>query len=141
MTEAKANSETATASILPPAWPITRVKAACAAEGPSGTPLVRMASAVTEQTKMVSQNTSKMPQKPCSTGLSAPLQAWAIEALPRPASWVKIPRAMPTRMETKKPEAPPATTELGEKAPLKICAKALGMFCRKVSKITPQPTR
>ena len=36
---------------------------------------------------------------------------------------------------------PFTAAEAGEKAPLTICARASGMFCRKVSKTTPQPRR
>lgn len=115
MTDAKANSEIATESIFSPVSPITMRKAACAEEGESGTPLMRMATAVTVQTKMVSQNTSKIPQKPCSTGLLASLHACAIDALPNPASWVNIPREIPTRIAVKNPAAAP-TVPLGENA-------------------------
>ena len=76
MTEAKANrGGNGNVSILPPPVPRQSRKASCAAEGESGTPLARMTRAVMEQTRMVSQNTSKIPQNPCSTGLLAPLHA------------------------------------------------------------------
>ena len=114
MTDAKANSAMAIDSIFPPVSPITSTNACCAAAPQGTTPLAKIASAVTVQTKMVSQKTSSIPQNPCSTGLVAPLHACAIEALPSPASWVKIPRAIPTRIEVNSPTLVPATPATGE---------------------------
>ena len=132
MTDAKANSAMAIDSIFPPVSPITSTNACCAAAPQGTTPLAKIASAVTVQTKMVSQKTSSIPQNPCSTGLVAPLHACAIEALPSPASWVKIPRAIPTRIEVNSPTLVPATPATGEaNASVKISLIACGRFCRK----------
>lgn len=68
ITEAKANSAIDRDKNCPPALPITKTKASLAESGEKGTPLHKMARAVAVQTSRVSQNTSKIPQNPCSTG-------------------------------------------------------------------------
>lgn len=72
MTVDMANSISATAAISRPAWPSALSKELMARTEPWSPvchwPVERMTSAVKLQTMMVSINTSKMPQKPCSTG-------------------------------------------------------------------------
>ncbi len=84
----------------------------------------RTVRAVRVQITMVSINTSKIPKKPCLTGLVSLVAAWAIGAEPRPASLEKQPRAMPFVMEVEivMPNAPPKAAS-ALKAPLKIMPK------------------
>ena len=97
---------------------------------------LRTVSAVRLQITMVSMNTSKMPKKPCLTGLVSLVAAWAIGAEPRPASLKKQPRAMPLVMEVEivMPNAPPSAAS-ALKAPLKIMPKTWPMWLM-LAKIT-----
>ena len=69
--------------------------------------------------------TSIAPHIPCLIGWSVWLVAWAMGAVPRPASFEKIPLASPHLIEIKIPEpvAPPAKA-FGLKAPIIISLKA-----------------
>lgn len=75
----------------------------------------------------VSRNTSKIPKRPCVAGFFSSLQAWAIDAEPMPASFVKTPRASPslTDFDNKKPRRPPPAA-LKLKADEKIVLNAEG---------------
>ena len=66
-------------------------------------------SPVIEQIIIVSINVPIMAIVPCLTGLFVIADAWAIGALPKPASFEKIPRATPNRMaaQTAAPAKPP----------------------------------
>ena len=67
-----------------------------AAEEPAvQVPVTRITKPVMLQTMMVSMKTSSMPMEACTSGVSAVEAAWAMGAVPRPASLEKIPRAMP----------------------------------------------
>ena len=67
-----------------------------AAEEPADqVPVTRITKPVMLQTMMVSMKTSSMPMEACTSGVSAVEAAWAMGAVPRPASLEKIPRAMP----------------------------------------------
>ncbi|MNJ65046.1 hypothetical protein D3C77_610380 [compost metagenome] len=86
-------------SSAPPKPGIADSKAAADSAAPL-TPLVHtpeqmMARPVIEQTMMVSMNVPSMPIRPERTALSVVPAAWAMPAVPRPASLEKIPRATP----------------------------------------------
>ena len=66
---------------------------------------------------IVSANTSKIPKSPCFTGLSVSAQAWAIEPVPRPASFEKIPRDTPFWRATNIAPTIPPVTACGLNAP------------------------
>ena len=66
-----------------------------AAEPAVQVPVTRITKPVMLQTMMVSMKTSSMPMEACTSGVSAVEAAWAMGAVPRPASLEKIPRAMP----------------------------------------------
>ena len=78
------------------------------------------------QITMVSMNTSKMPYRACFTGSGSEVVAWAMGAVPRPASLEKMPRFIPQLItRNTEPTAPPVTP-LGVKAPTKISWNTLG---------------
>ncbi len=83
------------------------------------------ARAVREHITMVSTKTSNMPYIPCFTGSVSLVAAWAIGAVPRPASLEKIPRPAPYFIDWTMvmPNAPPITLD-GENAPLKMAVNA-----------------
>lgn len=89
-------------------FPYVETKPLMVSSAPASTPywmavpLHRMVRAVKVQIKMVSVNTSKIPNSPCCTGLSVSAQACAIEPVPSPASFEKMPLAMPRFMLVKK---------------------------------------
>ena len=58
-------------------------------------PETTIASPVIEQTTIVSKNVPIMPIRPLRTGLAVTPAAWAMPAVPRPASFEKMPRATP----------------------------------------------
>ena len=78
---------------------------------------------------MVSMNTSKMPYRPCRTGLVSLEAAWAMGAEPRPASLEKTPRFTPQVMVCMMvmPLMPP-TAAVGLKAPWKMEANTEPML-------------
>ena len=75
--------------------PLIVSSAPAASPYPTGTPLQRITNAVRVQITIVSTNTSKIPKKPCFTGFLVSAQACAIDPVPRPASFEKIPRDTP----------------------------------------------
>ena len=87
-------------------------------------PAQRITSAVMVQITMVSRKTSMTPISPCSAGWSTCAAAWAMDAVPMPASLVKTPREMPMRKTAKK-------AAFGWNAPSKIARKAPGMASRR----------
>ena len=75
---------------------------------------------------IVSMNVPSIDTRPCSTGSFDFAAAAAIGALPRPASFEKIPRAIPFCMATMMaPRVPPAAA-LRPNAPSMISLKAPG---------------
>ena len=69
--------------------------------------------------------TSIAPHIPCLIGWSVWLVAWAMGAVPRPASFEKIPLASPHLIEIKIPEpAAPLAKDFGLKAQIIISFKA-----------------
>ena len=84
---------------------------------PTGIPLHRITIAVSVQIRIVSVNTSKIPNIPCFTGSPVSAHAWAMEPVPRPASLEKIPRATPFFILRKKLPTIPPVTEAGWNAP------------------------
>ena len=72
-------------------------------------------------------NTSSMPMEACTRGLSAVEAAWAMGAVPRPASLEKTPRATPMRMAsmTEDPTKPPVAA-VGVKASVTTQTKTDG---------------
>ncbi|MNN82000.1 hypothetical protein D3C81_1988850 [compost metagenome] len=79
-------------------------------------------------TTMVSMKVPSMPIRPERTELWVVPAAWAMPAVPRPASLEKMPRATPKRIAaiTAAPAKPPLAAA-GLKAWWKISAKASGM--------------
>ena len=61
-------------------------------------PVRIITNAVMVQTMMVSMKVPSMPIMPCCTGSLVCAAAWAMGALPRPASLEKMPRATPKRI-------------------------------------------
>ncbi len=90
-------------------------------------PVATMAKPVTEHTTMVSIKVPSMAMLPWRAGWSVCAEAWAMGALPRPASLEKMPRAMPKRIAsfTAAPAKPPAAA-VPVKASLKHRAMAAG---------------
>ena len=90
----------------------------------TSTPLMIMDSAVREQIRMVSTNTSKIPKIPCCTGPSQFAAACAIGAEPRPASLenADLLRPQMTAFLSRMPLPAPATA-CGLNAPTKILRK------------------
>ena len=89
------------------------------------TPLQMMVRAVRVQMTMVSAKTSKIPYRPCWTGLLVSAAAWAMAAEPRPASLEKALLRRPQTMVCLSAiplAAPPSA--LGVKAVAKILPKA-----------------
>ena len=62
------------------------------------------------------------------TGSFVSAQAWAIDPVPSPASFEKIPRATPFFILIKKLPTTPPVTEAGWKAPLMIEPKTEGRW-------------
>ncbi len=93
---------------------------------------------VIEQMMMVSMKVPSMPIRPERTGHLLVPAAWAMPAVPRPASLEKMPRATPKRIAaiTAAPAKPPVAAT-GLKADWKISANAPGM----ASKLTTSTTR
>lgn len=91
-------------------------------------PEVNTVRAVIVHTIKVSTMTSKLPQNSCFVGWSFIVAAWAIGAVPIPASFEYNPRANPQRIAaaTPAPANPPAA-ERGVKAWVKINEKAAGI--------------
>ena len=105
-----------------------RIVSSAPAASPYGTaiPLHRITSAVSVQITIVSVNTSKIPNIPCFTGLRVSAQACAIEPVPSPASFEKIPRETPFFILTNiLPTRPPVTAD-GLKAPPMIAPNTDG---------------
>ncbi len=95
------------------------------------TPLTRITKAVNVQITMVSRNTSTIPIMPCSTGWRTQAPAWAMDAVPMPASLVKTPLEIPVRKAiTAEPMAPPVTA-FGENAPTHMAVKALPILSQR----------
>lgn len=88
---------------------------------------------------MVSRNTSMMPSTPCSAGWSTWAEAWAMEAVPIPASLVNTPREAPTPMAvTMEPMRPPVTA-FGAKAPWRMSRNAMAIRSARTIK-APRPS-
>ena len=86
----------------------------------TGTPLHKITIAVIVQIKIVSVNTSKIPKNPCFTGSLVSADACAIDPVPRPASFEKMPREKPfCILINMLPTTPPVTAD-GANAPSKI---------------------
>ena len=99
-----------------------------------------MTSAVSVHITIVSTNTSNMPKKPCFTGFLVSAQACAIEPVPRPASFEKIPLETPFFMLIKKlPTAPPVTAD-GLNAPSIMAPNTPGIAL-KLTITTPSASR
>ena len=77
---------------------------------------------------IVSINTSNIPNTPCLTGFLVSAHACAIEPVPSPASFEKIPLDTPFFMLIKKLPTAPPVTDAGENAPLKIEENTCGIF-------------
>ena len=101
------------------------------------TPVDRIASAVKEQTMIVSIKVPSMATRPWLTGPLVLAAACAIGAEPRPASFEKTPRATPKRIaaQTAAPANPPVAAA-GEKAWVKSGPKALGMALALITSTT-----
>ena len=134
----KANTDSETASTYLPTPGMAASKLWVDSTAPVApefqTPLTTMASPVMVQTMMVSMKVPIMPTSPEKTGSRVAPAAWAMPAVPRPASLEKMPRATPMRMaiSTVEPRKPPVAA-VGLKACSKISANAAGMR----SKYTP----
>ena len=58
-----------------------------------------------------------IPIYPCLMGSGSLAVAWAMDAVPIPASFVKIPRDTPVRKVTRNDPITPPVTAFGENAP------------------------
>ncbi len=127
-------------SALPRFWEKTPEKAAITSSMPDSplesTPVERIANEVMVQITRVSTKTSKAPQIPCLKGCSVLAVAWAMGAVPNPASFESMPRDIPVCMAlaTVAPANPPATGA-GDKACLNIRAKTSGISWKLIKKI------
>ena len=81
-----------------------------------------MTSAVIVQMTTVSMNGSSSATNPSLTGFGVRAVAWAMAALPRPASFENTARRKPMMMT---PMIPPATPS-GAKAPVQMATNAAG---------------
>ncbi len=128
----KAKTTSAMVRITPPMPGIADSKAAADNAAPLAplvqTPVQMIARPVIEQTMMVSMNVPSIPIMPERTELVVVPAAWAIPAVPRPASLEKIPRATPKRIAaiTAAPAKPPVAA-IGVKAWVKIRSNAAGI--------------
>ena len=97
--EGIANAMIENAKMIPPAFPKPCSKQAIVKAAPSipslNNPLLNTTRAVNTHTTIVSKNTSKIPQKPCSTALASSTLACEIGELPIPASLLNTPRDIP----------------------------------------------
>lgn len=82
-----------------------------------------------------------MPISPCSAGESTWAEAWAMDAVPIPASLVKTPLAQPTLRARKDEPTIPPVTALGLNAPWIIAAAAWGRFSRRMISTPVHRTR
>ncbi len=87
-------------------------------------PLQRITRAVSVQMTMVSINTSMIPISPCWAGWETWADAWAIDAVPMPASFVKMPLEDPTRTAVSIDPTTPPVIAPGENAPRRMLRKA-----------------
>ncbi len=128
----KAKTTSATVSTAPPMPGMACSNAAADNAAPLSplvqTPEQMMARPVIEQMMMVSMKVPIMPMMPERTELVVVPAAWAIPAVPRPASLEKMPRATPKRIAamTAAPAKPPVAA-IGVKAWVKIRLKAVGI--------------
>ena len=128
----KANSASEIASRYLPTPGMAASKLCVLSKAPlaplSHTPLTTMARPVMVQTMMVSMKVPIMPTTPENTGSLLLPAACAIPAVPRPASFEKMPRATPMRMaiSTVEPAKPP-TAAVGLKACSTISTSAPGI--------------
>ena len=113
------------------AWLVSAAPASCPYG--TGTPLTRIASAVRVQITMVSRKTSTIPIIPCSAGWATSALAWAMDAVPIPASLVKTPRLQPIRSARNAEPTIPPVTAFGENAPFTMEANAPGTASRRQS--------
>ena len=89
-------------------------------------PPQRITSAVSVQITIVSANTSKIPNIPCFTGSSVSAHACAIDPVPIPASFEKIPLETPRLIVINMlPTTPPVNAD-GLNAPTKIISNTCG---------------
>ena len=80
------------------------------------------------QMTKVSKNTSIKPIIPCSAGWAVLAEAWAMDAVPIPASWVNTPRLHPTCSARRAEPMMPPVTAFGENAPARMFCSAAGML-------------
>ena len=76
----------------------------------------RTAKPVREQSNRVSTATSTTPSAACAEESEASLRAWAIGAVPHPASLESNPRITPKRSAVKAETVPPLNAQEGVKA-------------------------
>ena len=90
---------------------------------------------------MVSRKTSTMPIIPCMAGWSVCADAWAMDAVPIPASLVKTPREQPVSIARKAEPSRPPVTALGETAPCTIRKNASGKQSLRTTRTPAQRRR
>ena len=102
----------------------------------SSTPVNIMTSPVIVQTTSVSIKVPSIATSPCSTGSLVLAAAWAIGALPSPASLENIPRATPKRIaaQTVAPAKPPAAdAPLNALSMMVASAPGTSSMCRPIT--------